>query len=894
MSKIIKQDTQGTRPLLQTGELGYDNYVAGGDTGRVYVGTGSANVALAKKAEVTTVDGKIDTHVARFDNPHGVTKIQVGLGNVDNTSDANKPISTAAQAALNLKANLASPALTGMPTAPTAVVGTNSTVLATTAFVNAEITNDTYSKAQLDAGQLDNRYYTEAEVDSKLAAQNGANDISVTPTGNLTSSNVQSALVELQGDIDNRYTKTETNTLLSNKVDDTEKGSANGVATLDANGKVTLTQIPDSVLGQLEYQGVWDFTTLPTATQKGQYWVASVSGNGYIVGDWAVWNGSAFDKIDNTDAVATVAGRTGNVVLTKSDVGLSNVDNTADANKTVLSATKLTTPRNINGVSFDGTSDITVSDNTKLPIGGKAADSDLLDGMQPTTSSAANSIGQRGWDAGFAASYFYANGANARFEAASPVNDWKFFRLASGGTPKWDIGTNETNENGALAFRTGDGVNKFLMYHTGELATTNTMYLQQGLSLRERGTLKEILYHSGEVLNLGHGFSDVRINNQKAWHAGNDGSGSGMDADLLDGLHSTSFLRNDSNNNGGLHLGSAATRAGVARTIELSTNTAFGGVHDNHTGIRLFAYGMNGWGTAKLGLQIGSNFGVYGSTYDVWHSGNVSFDSGATPYTAVYRNASGNFDANTIKIWSALRLDNATGDTPAVIMTSYGYASWEMDVSNGIFRLRTTDSGDNREIIKITPSTPTPNESYKLVVPSVYNNLASGGAIAVMVDGDGGIRRASSSIKYKTNVEDIYKEAVDTFFANARPIYYKDKHPQEGKDWGYWGFIAEEVDKFDKRLVHYGYSGTKEEVVKKATYYTEDDELPEGKEIGDEKTPDIISEVIDTSSPLTPEGIMYDRITVLLTAKVQEQDKEIKSLREELDELKLIVKGLIG
>ena len=43
----------------------------------------------------------------------GVTKAHVGLGNADNTSDANKPVSTAQQTALNLKANLASPTFTG-------------------------------------------------------------------------------------------------------------------------------------------------------------------------------------------------------------------------------------------------------------------------------------------------------------------------------------------------------------------------------------------------------------------------------------------------------------------------------------------------------------------------------------------------------------------------------------------------------------------------------------------------------------------------------------------------------------------------------------------------------------------------------------------------------------
>lgn len=119
-------------------------------------------------------------HTALTDNPHAVTKAQVGLGNCDNTSDLAKPISTATQAALDakataaaltaeiaareaavselalvkadadeipailddlaLKAPLDSPPLTGTPTAPTQASGNNSTRLATTAFVAAAVT----------------------------------------------------------------------------------------------------------------------------------------------------------------------------------------------------------------------------------------------------------------------------------------------------------------------------------------------------------------------------------------------------------------------------------------------------------------------------------------------------------------------------------------------------------------------------------------------------------------------------------------------------------------------------------------------------------------------------------------------------------------------------------
>jgi hypothetical protein len=66
----------------------------------------------------------------------GITATMVGLGNVDNTSDANKPVSTGQQTALNLKANLESPALTGTPTATTPVDNSNTNRIATTGYIN--------------------------------------------------------------------------------------------------------------------------------------------------------------------------------------------------------------------------------------------------------------------------------------------------------------------------------------------------------------------------------------------------------------------------------------------------------------------------------------------------------------------------------------------------------------------------------------------------------------------------------------------------------------------------------------------------------------------------------------------------------------------------------------
>jgi len=94
------------------------------------------------------------------------TQASIGLGNVNNTSDANKPLSTANVSALALKANLASPALSGVPTAPTAVISDNSTTLATTAFV--------VSKIQAVIGAAPAALDTLVEISTQLIADESA------------------------------------------------------------------------------------------------------------------------------------------------------------------------------------------------------------------------------------------------------------------------------------------------------------------------------------------------------------------------------------------------------------------------------------------------------------------------------------------------------------------------------------------------------------------------------------------------------------------------------------------------------------------------------------------------------------------------------------------------
>jgi hypothetical protein len=119
-----------------------------------------------------------------INTPTGITKSDVGLANVDNTSDASKPVSTATQTALDLKAPLASPDLTGTPTAPTATAGTNTTQVATTAFVGTAVANlvGTAAEALNTLGELSDALADDPNFATTIATSIGTKAPIASPT----------------------------------------------------------------------------------------------------------------------------------------------------------------------------------------------------------------------------------------------------------------------------------------------------------------------------------------------------------------------------------------------------------------------------------------------------------------------------------------------------------------------------------------------------------------------------------------------------------------------------------------------------------------------------------------------------------------------------------------
>lgn len=154
-----------------------------------------------------------------------------------------------------------------------------------------------------------NKYYTAARVLGEILTGLSANNSAIT-----AADSILTALGKAQGQI-------------NAKENSANKSQANGYASLDATGKVPLSEIPSSILGAAIYQSSWNATTntptIPAASgsNKGWYYVVSVAGttsvsgiNDWKLGDWIISNGTAWEKVDNTDALLSWNNRTGAVV----------------------------------------------------------------------------------------------------------------------------------------------------------------------------------------------------------------------------------------------------------------------------------------------------------------------------------------------------------------------------------------------------------------------------------------------------------------------------------------------------------------------------------------------------------------------------------------------------
>jgi len=133
-------------------------------------------------------------------------------------------------------------------------------------------------------------------------------------------------------------------------------------------------------------------------------------------------------------------------------------------------------------------------------------------------------------------------------------------------------------------------------------------------------------------------------------------------------------------------------------------------------------------------------------------------------------------------------------------------------------------------------------------------NATTSNASNVYVFADGLLARSTSSIKYKTGIETIENTYSDALL-ECRPVWYRSTSSVDNKDWGYWGFIAEEVAEIDPRLVHWK--------TIEVTY--------------DEK-----GSAVETPCDPEPEGVAYDRFVPHLLNLIKRQQTAIETLEQRL------------
>ena len=173
--------------------------------------------------------------------------------------------------------------------------------------------------------------------------------------------------------------------------------AAISAASLDGNGKVPVSELPNSIM---EYQGTWDAATnTPSLTNgtgsAGDVYRVSVAGSrnfgagaiSFDVGDYAIYNGTTWEKSDTTDAVSTVAGRTGDVTLGIEDIAGSTTAEFTLGSLNVGHASDTTISRSSAGViAVEGVVVPTVSSTSTL------ANKRVTPRIGSTTSSATPSI----------------------------------------------------------------------------------------------------------------------------------------------------------------------------------------------------------------------------------------------------------------------------------------------------------------------------------------------------------------------------------------------------------------------------------------------------------------------------------------------------------------------
>ena len=283
--------------------------------------TNRTNADTALSGNISNVNGLLIAHTSATNNPHSVTKAQVGLGNVNNTADIDKPISTATQQALT--------ALSGNIGTVSANLINNYRTAAAQDIIDGQITNQ--------IGTVSGNLTTEATARSQADAALGARITTI--EGKIpTAASSSNQLAD----------KAFVNSSISNMAASYITASASGNAFGDY---ARLSQGPwyfqgeETTPTEHDYAVVLDDETHNHETSRytfdGSQWDYQ-----YKVND-TPFTQAQIDAINSTITAGLVTQYSSHVAdtnnphsVTKAQVGLGNCDNTSDLDKPISTATQ--------------------------------------------------------------------------------------------------------------------------------------------------------------------------------------------------------------------------------------------------------------------------------------------------------------------------------------------------------------------------------------------------------------------------------------------------------------------------------------------------------------------------------------------------------------------------
>ena len=314
-----------------------------------------------------------------------ITKTNIGLGNIDNTSDLSKPISTATQKALDGKVDK----IAGKGLSTEDFTGAYKTVLDNLPTNYAPLVDGLVPAANLPSYVDD---VIEAKSKNKFPTTGESGKIQVALDTNLTYRWGGTEYVEISKSLALGETA---NTAYAGN-----KGAANATAIATHTGN---TNNPHSVTKSQVGLGNVDNTSdlnkpVSTAQQTAlDKKVDKVTGYGLSKNDFTDTLKNKLDGIAKGAQVNSITGvkgssegtyRTGNVSISASNIGLGNVNNTSDADKPISTAQQTALDKKVDKVSGKGlsTNDYTTNEKTKLAGIESGANKTVIDSALSSTS----------------------------------------------------------------------------------------------------------------------------------------------------------------------------------------------------------------------------------------------------------------------------------------------------------------------------------------------------------------------------------------------------------------------------------------------------------------------------------------------------------------------------